>query len=131
MHHIDVLLTSDLAGGAEPFQHGELRIAFHRWAGASDLPLVEGALWAFVDWVLPEMSGLEICRRLRCDPMSAQAHITVVLEEDDADAKRRSIRAGEACTTSISSPPITKRSPAPGIRPASSDVGDSDRGDTS
>jgi two-component system phosphate regulon response regulator PhoB len=94
MHHIDVLLTSDLAGGADPFEHGDLKIAFHRWSGSSDLPLVEGALWAFVDWVLPDISGLEICRRLRCDPLSAQAHITIVLEEDDPETKRRAIRAG-------------------------------------
>lgn len=94
MHHIDVLLTSDLAGGMEPFRHGELKVTFHRWSDTSDLPLVEGTLCAFVDWVLPDISGLEICRRLRCNPQSAQAHITIVLEEDDADAKRRAMRAG-------------------------------------
>jgi two-component system, OmpR family, phosphate regulon response regulator PhoB len=94
MHHIDILLTSDLTGGTEPFQHGDLRVTFHRWSASTDLPLVEGGLWAFVDWVLPDISGLEICRRLRCDPLSAQAHITIVLEEDDPEAKRRAIRAG-------------------------------------
>jgi two-component system phosphate regulon response regulator PhoB len=44
--------------------------------------------------VLPELSGLELCRRLRCDPQTEQAHVTMILEEDDAEPKRRALRAG-------------------------------------
>jgi two-component system phosphate regulon response regulator PhoB len=62
--------------------------------GPGELPLIEGGLWAFVDWVLPEISGLEFCRRLRCDPLTASAHITMVLERDDPDERRRALRAG-------------------------------------
>lgn len=94
MRHIDILLTGDLEGGTAPFQHGDLEIAFHHWSGPGELPLIEGALWAFVDWVLPEISGLELCRRLRCDPLTASAHITMVLENDDPDERRRALRAG-------------------------------------
>ena len=94
MRHIDILLTSDPEGGTAPFHHGDLEIAFHRWSGPGQLPLIEGALWVFVDWLLPDISGLEFCRRLRCDPLTASAHITMVLERDDADERRRAIRAG-------------------------------------
>ena len=94
MRRIDILVTSELAGGLAPFQHGELEIMFHSWHKPSELPLLEGAVWAFVDWVLPEISGLEICRQLRCAPLTTQAHITMVLEEDDVEARRRALRAG-------------------------------------
>jgi two-component system phosphate regulon response regulator PhoB len=66
----------------------------HRWSAPAQLPLIDGSLWAFVDWVLPEMSGLELCRRLRCDPATASAHITIVLEEDDQDDRKRALRTG-------------------------------------
>jgi len=35
-----------------------------------------------------------MCRRLRSDPRMQDAHITIVLEEDDAQDKRRALRAG-------------------------------------
>ena len=94
MRRIDVLVTREIEGGLEKFVHGDLHISFHEWTSPGDLPLIEGALWAFVDWVTPSLSGLEICRRLRCDPVTAQSHITMILEEDDLDARRRALRAG-------------------------------------
>lgn len=94
MRRIDILLTSDLAGGAAPFAHGELELVFHRWTQLDELPLLDGSLWAFVDWVLPDISGLELCRRLRCDKLTAEAHVTMILEEDDPEAKRRALRTG-------------------------------------
>ncbi len=94
MRQIDILLTSELSGGSNPFTHSGLQINFHNWSKSGYLPLIDGTIWAFVDWVLPEISGLEICRRLRCDPLTAQAHITMILDEDDDDARRRALRAG-------------------------------------
>ncbi|MCW1429853.1 response regulator transcription factor [Novosphingobium sp. JCM 18896] len=94
MRHIDILLTNDIEGGIAPFRHGELEAVFHRWTNLGELPLLEGALWAFVDWVLPDISGLELCRRLRCDPLTAQAHITMILDEDDQESRRRALRTG-------------------------------------
>ena len=55
---------------------------------------IEGRVWCFIDWLLPETSGLEMCRRLRDLPATAHSHITMVLEEDDSDARRRALRAG-------------------------------------
>ena len=99
MRQIDILVTGALNGGNDNFLHGDLRVVFHRWLGDAPLPLLDGQPWAFVDWVLPEFSGLELCRRLRCDPQTEAAHVTMVLEEDDfehdrAEVKRRALRAG-------------------------------------
>lgn len=94
MRRIDILLTGEIGGGFAPFRHADLELVLHRWSTPSQLPLIDGALWAFVDWVLPEMSGLELCRRLRCDPMTAAAHITIVLEHDDQEDRKRALRTG-------------------------------------
>jgi two-component system, OmpR family, phosphate regulon response regulator PhoB len=94
MRQIDILVTGALHGGNDIFSHGDLRVVFHRWLGDAPLPLLDGQPWAFVDWVLPDLSGLELCRRLRCDPQTEAAHVTMVLEEDEAEVKRRALRAG-------------------------------------
>lgn len=54
----------------------------------------DGRLWCFIDWLLAETSGLEMCRRLRAMPVTSQAHITMVLDDDDSEARRRALRAG-------------------------------------
>lgn len=94
MQRIDILLTGDLVGGFAPFRHADLELVLHRWSNPAQMPLIEGSLWAFVDWVLPDMSGLELCRRLRCDPMTTTAHVTVVLEADDLEDRKRALRTG-------------------------------------
>jgi len=94
LRQIDILLTGPLGGGNDSFCHGNLRVVFHQWRGDAPLPLLDGTPWAFVDWVLPDLSGLEVCRRLRCDPQTEAAHVTMVLEDDEADARRRALRAG-------------------------------------
>lgn len=94
MRRTDILLTGELEGGDSSFEYGDLRVVFHKWSMRGELPLIEGSLWAFVDWVLPEISGLELCRRLRCNPQTSQAHITIILDEDDPDARRRALKAG-------------------------------------
>jgi two-component system, OmpR family, phosphate regulon response regulator PhoB len=53
-----------------------------------------GPLWGFIDWVLPEISGIEICRRLKTAPATAHAHITMLLDEDDRDQQVRALQAG-------------------------------------
>jgi two-component system phosphate regulon response regulator PhoB len=73
-----------------------------------DLPLVDaraigaelpaalptGPLYCFIDWLLPEESGLEMVRRLRESEATRHGHITMVLEAVDAEDKRRALRAG-------------------------------------
>lgn len=55
---------------------------------------VIGRVWCFIDWLLPSISGLEVCRRLRESQVSANCHITMVLDEDESDIRRRALRAG-------------------------------------
>lgn len=60
----------------------------------SSLGSASGQVWCFVDWLLPAISGLELCRRLRDNPVTAAAHITLLIEDDDMDTRRRALRAG-------------------------------------
>lgn len=61
-----------------------------------DLPSRQfrGRLYCFVDWLLPELSGLEMCRRLRESPATRHGHITMVLDSADPEDCRRALRAG-------------------------------------
>ena len=52
------------------------------------------AEWCFVDWLLDEMSGLEICRRLRTAAQTRGSHITMVLDGEDPVARSRALAAG-------------------------------------
>ena len=56
--------------------------------------LADGPLYCFVDWLLPEESGLEMVRRLREAAATRHGHITMVLEVADPEDKRRALRAG-------------------------------------
>jgi len=95
MRRVNVLLFSEPAGGIRPFALGELQVVFHVLAeGPVVPPVLEGNVWVFVDWVLPGVSGLEICRRLRCHLQMRQTHVTLILDDDDPEAARRALRAG-------------------------------------
>ena len=94
MQSVNIFVSNDVAGGFEPFEHGRTRFTFDRFGPEGPRRLVEGPLWVFVDWVMEDLAGLEMCRRLRADPRTADAHITMVLEEDDAEDRRRALRAG-------------------------------------
>jgi len=76
------------------FVHSDSTFTFNWMDGSGPRRLVEGPMWAFVDWVLPDLSGLEMCRRLRADNRTQDAHVTIVLEHDDPDDRRRALRAG-------------------------------------
>lgn len=53
-----------------------------------------GKVWAYIDWLCPSMSGLEMCRRLREAPATRSAHLTLVLDDPSPEAKRRALQAG-------------------------------------
>ena len=94
MDVVNIFLTSDLGTGLDDFVHDQRRFTFDRLWPEGPRRLVEGPMWAFVDWVMPELAGLEMCRRLRADPRTLDAHVTMVLEEDDPEDRRRALRAG-------------------------------------
>ena len=91
---INVFLTNDLGDSLDDFVHGGRRIVFTRLRAEGPRPVVDGAIWIFVDWVMDDLAGLEMCRRLRADQRTAEAHVTMVLESDDADDRRRALKAG-------------------------------------
>ncbi len=55
---------------------------------------MQGRVWGFIDWLCPSLSGLELCRRLREAEPTRKAHLTMVLDEADHEARRRALQAG-------------------------------------
>jgi len=94
MDVVHIFLTSDLGEPLEDFLHDGRRFTFERLEPHGPRRLVEGPMWAFVDWVMEDLAGLEMCRRLRADARTAEAHVTIVLEADDLDDRRRALKAG-------------------------------------
>ena len=91
---INILMTAEEVDAFDDFDNGEVRYIFGHLTSAGPQRLIEGSVCAFVDWVLDDLSGLEMCRRLRADPRTTDAHITMVLESCDAEDKRRALAAG-------------------------------------
>ena len=91
---VNILLTHPQAGDFEPFEHNETVYQFAKLAPNDEKRLIDGQTWIFIDWLLEDMAGLEFCRRLRAEPMTASAHITMVLEENSVEARKRALDAG-------------------------------------
>jgi len=103
MEIVNIFLTSKLGEGPggealEDFVHDDRRLVFDFLGADGPQRLVDGPVWAFIDWVMEDLAGLEMCRRLRADPRTADAHVTMVLEHDDEEAiednRRRALKAG-------------------------------------
>lgn len=94
MDVINIFLTNELGETLEDFIHDGKRFTFDRMGPDGPLRLVDGPVWVFVDWVMDDLAGLEMCRRLRADPRTSEAHVTMVLEEDDVEDRRRALKAG-------------------------------------
>jgi len=91
---VTIFLTAEIGEALETFEHEGTRFVFARLGANGPDRLAEGAVWVFIDWVLPTMAGLELCRRLRADPRMQDAHITMVLESGEAEDRRRALQAG-------------------------------------
>lgn len=94
MDSIYIFLTSDLDESLDDFVQEDSRFVFGRLGPDGPDRLVDGPMWVFVDWVMDDLAGLEMCRRMRADPRSKEAHITMVLERDSPEDRRRALRAG-------------------------------------
>ena len=94
MDVVNIFLTDELGESLEDFVHNDQRFTFDRLDSGGPRRLVEGPMWAFVDWVMDDLAGLEMCRRLRADARTADAHVTMVLEADDIEDRRRALKAG-------------------------------------
>ena len=91
---VNIFLTDPGVAAMDDFVHEDQRFVFGHLGAEGPERLVEGPVWVFVDWVMPEIAGLEMCRRLRADPRTGAAHITMVLEADDSEDRRRALKAG-------------------------------------
>ncbi len=94
MDTVNILTTNLDFIDSEPFEHNGRVFVFSGLSPDYPLHPIDGQCWAFIDWVLESMSGLEFCRLLRSDTRWADAHISIVLEEDDPNDRRRALRAG-------------------------------------
>jgi two-component system phosphate regulon response regulator PhoB len=94
MNRVSIVTTDVNAARFDRFSNGEADFCFGLLTPGGPQKLVEGQVWAFVDWVMDDLSGLEMCRRLRADPRLGDAHVTMVLEADDPDDRRRALKAG-------------------------------------
>jgi two-component system phosphate regulon response regulator PhoB len=94
MDTVNIFLTNPMGATLDDFVHDDTRFAFGTIGPDGPARLADGPPWIFVEWVLPDLSGLEMCRRLRADPRTAEAHVTMVLEHDDHEDRRRALRAG-------------------------------------
>ncbi len=91
---VNIFLTNSLGDILEDFEHDDFVYKFSSMDSGGPRRLVEGPVLCFIDWVLPDMSGLEMCRRLRASPVAQNAHITMLLEQDDLEDRRRALAAG-------------------------------------
>lgn len=91
---LNILMTDPSVEEIDDFVHGDIRFVFDHLGQSGPRKLLDGPTWAFVNWVLDDLAGLEMCRRLRADPRTRSAHITMVLEENDAEDRRRALKAG-------------------------------------
>lgn len=94
MSVVNILLTMPGAQDFEPFIHGEATFQFSRLTSNGPQFILDGAVWVFIEWVLDDMSGLELCRRMRVEATTADAHITMVLDDDDPASRKRALDAG-------------------------------------
>lgn len=92
--NVNIFVTGEFVETLDVFEHDDAQYVFVRLFSRGPDRLVEGPTYAFIDWVMHDLSGLEMCRRLRTDARTENAHITMVLEGDDAEDKRRALRAG-------------------------------------
>ncbi|MEO6388946.1 MAG: response regulator transcription factor [Croceibacterium sp.] len=94
MNRVSILTTNAEAARFDAFSHGDTQFAFDLLGPDGPRRLVEGPTWVFVEWVMEDLSGLELCRRLRADPRLRDAHITILLDRDASDDRRRALQAG-------------------------------------
>lgn len=94
MSVVNIFLTSPEVEGYATFENDDDRFVFSKLNPEGPRELLEGPIWAFIDWVLDDLAGLEMCRRLRADPRTSTAHITMVLDEDNVAFRKRALEAG-------------------------------------
>ena len=94
MSKFNILLTHPEADEFESFTHSGSDFEFAHINPEGPKLALEGSVWIFIDWVLDEMAGLELCRRMRADAQTSNAHITMVLDDNNLADRKRALDAG-------------------------------------
>lgn len=94
MRYVTILTTSDGEAGTTRLVQGDVQLDLTPGVRDLNLPIVPDPVWIFIDWLLPETAGLELCRRFRADPRWEHARIVILLDHDDDEDKRRALKAG-------------------------------------
>lgn len=94
MSVVRIFLTRSDADEYEPFIHDDTDYVFSSISSDAPTEVIDGPVWVFIDWVLEDLAGLELCRRLRSKAQLAGAHITMVLDSADFEARKRALDAG-------------------------------------
>lgn len=94
MSIVRILLTNPDTEEFEPFIHDDRQYIFSKITSDAPMEVIDGPVWVFIDWVLDDLSGIELCRRLRSNAQMAGAHITMVLDDADFAARKRALDAG-------------------------------------
>lgn len=89
-----VLITAPPAALLKGLRQRRPDIAIAPLEPALGETLPNGPVWCFVDWLLPDRSGLEMVRHLREARATRDSHITMVLDSAEPEDKRRALRAG-------------------------------------
>lgn len=93
-HHATVLITAPPAALLRGLRQSRPDLEVTPLEQGLPESLRPGPAWCFVDWLLPDRSGLEMVRALREARATRDCHITMVLESGESDDKRRALRAG-------------------------------------
>lgn len=84
-----IYLTDPAARDMAAFDHSGQSCEFRELTPATPIASDGEPSWLFIDWFLPEMSGLELCRRIRADGQrGAEVRIVMVLDSASSDAER-------------------------------------------
>ncbi|RDC60855.1 Phosphate regulon transcriptional regulatory protein PhoB [Alteripontixanthobacter maritimus] len=94
MHTIRILSTRDFMDDAPTILSGGMVYEFERLDIDGLDSLKSQSVWVYIDWIMPEISGLELCHRLRAIRSADQTRITLMLERDRLEDRRRAIDAG-------------------------------------
>jgi two-component system, OmpR family, phosphate regulon response regulator PhoB len=93
-HHATVLITAPPAALLRGLRQRRPDLAVAPLDEGVAEVAASGPTWCFVDWLLPDRSGLEMVRTLREARATRDSHITMVLESAEPEDKRRALRAG-------------------------------------
>ena len=63
-------------------------------ASALDMARREQPILILLDMMLPDISGIEVCRRLRADPTTAHIPVVIITASGDRDSRLRALAAG-------------------------------------